>query len=1019
MKLQQSTNAFVKETFMDLKTQLEIVVKNHQASIQNLETKFDRLADKQSGRPSGSLPSNTQLNPKGHNSKAHQPLQSRNEHVNAIFTRSAENMLVEVGKFTFPIDFIILEMEEDSKVPLILGRPFLHTTDAVIRVKQKQLNLGVGTERMIFNIDSAMKHSYSNDDTYFSIDVIDEILEEDFDALLDEGSKILHYIEGTILEEEIFAEFDEFMAMTADENSDFESDTEDPPFEKITINTDYKIKTSLEEPPTDLELKPLPDNLEYVFLEEPFFLLVIISSQLSKEKKNKLIYVLKKHKQAFAWKMIDIPGICPSFCKHNIQLLDDKKPVVQKQRSPWVSPIHCVPKKGGITVVTNENDELVPTTTVTGWRVCIDYRKLNKATAKDHFPLPFMDQMLERLAGNKYFYFLDGFFGYFQIHIDPNDQEKTKSTCLFRTYAYRQMPFGLCNAPATFQRCMLAIFPDMIEESVKVFMDDFFVFGNSFDTCLNNLNKMIQRCKYAYLVLNWEKCHFMVKEGIVLGHKVSSARLEVDKAKIDVISKLPPLTNIKGIRSFLGHANFYRRFIKDFSKISRPLTKLLKKDTPFEFDDECQKDFESLKEKLTCAPVIVSPNWNLLFELMCDASDFAVGAVLADHLSRIENDETSDDSEVDDNFPGETLMEINTKDEPWFADFANYLVGNIIPKGMTYQQKNKFFSDLKHYFWEEPYLFKVCSDGMIRRCISGPETRTILDQCHHGPTGGHYGPNITAKKVLDSGFYWPTIIKEAHTLVRLCEACQKTKNISKRDEMPLNNIQVCEIFDIWGIDFMGPFSKSYKFEYILVAVDYVSKWAEAQALPTNDARVVVTFLKKLFCHFRMPKALISDRGTHFCNKIMEKTMKRYGVNHRFSTSYHPQTSGQVENTNRALKRILEKTVKDNPAIWSRKLNDALWAFCTAYKTTTDATPYKLIYGKNCHLPFEIEHRAYWALKNCNPDLIAAVKHQYPSGYVELYGKDGKTFIVNGHRLKLYHEEDNNSREAVTPFFPKE
>ncbi|GJR23332.1 reverse transcriptase domain-containing protein [Tanacetum coccineum] len=377
----------------------------------------------------------------------------------------AKNMLVEVGKFTFPADFVILEMEEDSKVPLILGRPFLHTADAVIRVKQKQLNLGVGTERMIFNIDSAMKHSYSNDDTCFSIDVIDEILEEDFDALLDEGSKILHSIEGTLLEEEIFAEFDEFMAMTADENSDSESDTEDPPFEKITINTDYKIKTSIEEPPTDLELKPLPDNLEYVFLEEPSFLPVIISSQLSKEKKNRLISVLKKHKQAFAWKTTDIPGICPSFCKHKIQLLDDKKPVVQKQRrlnpnmqevvkkeimklldtgiiypiadSPWVSPIHCVPKKGGITVVTNENDELVPTRTITGWRVCIDYRKLNEATAKDHFPLPFMDQMLERLAGNKYFCFLDGFSGYFQIPIDPNNQEKTSFTCPFGTYAYR------------------------------------------------------------------------------------------------------------------------------------------------------------------------------------------------------------------------------------------------------------------------------------------------------------------------------------------------------------------------------------------------------------------------------------------------------------------------------------------------------------------------------------------------------------------------------------------------------
>nr|GEW11434.1 reverse transcriptase domain-containing protein [Tanacetum cinerariifolium] len=380
IKSLQSTNVFVKETFMDLKTQLKTVAKNHQASIQNLKTKFDRLADKQSGRPSGSLPSNTQPNLRG--GKAYQPSQARNEHVNAIFTRSelvsnkhkleqisstflsdkssamiqnkvppklrdprsfhipctyskafscnaladletlkptkmsvrladksfqypvgiAENTLVEVGKLTFPADFAILKMEEDSKVPLILGRPFLHTADAVIRVKQKQLNLGVGIERMIFNIDSAMKHSYSNDDTCFR----------------------------TLLEEEIFAEFDEFMAMTADENSDFESDTEEPPFEKIIINTDYKIKTSLEEPPTDLKLKPLHDNLEYAFLEEPSFLHVIISSQLSKEKKNKLVSILKKHKESFSWKITDILGICPSFYKHKIQLLDDKKPVVQK-----------------------------------------------------------------------------------------------------------------------------------------------------------------------------------------------------------------------------------------------------------------------------------------------------------------------------------------------------------------------------------------------------------------------------------------------------------------------------------------------------------------------------------------------------------------------------------------------------------------------------------------------------------------------------------------------------------------
>ncbi|GJR35240.1 reverse transcriptase domain-containing protein [Tanacetum coccineum] len=201
----------------------------------------------------------------------------------------------------------------------------------------------------------------------------------------------------------------------------------------------------------------------------------------------------------------------------------------------WVSPVHCVPKKGGITIVANEENELILTCLVTGWRVCIDYRKLNEATRKDHFPLPFMDQMLKRLAGNKFYYFLDGFLGYFQISIDPQDQEKTSFTYPYGTFAYRRMPFGLCNAPGTFQRCMMAIFYDMIEKTMIVFMDDFLVFGDSFDSCLSNLEKMLKRCEDTNLVLNWEKCHFMCREGIVLGHKILKSGIEVDHAKVDVM----------------------------------------------------------------------------------------------------------------------------------------------------------------------------------------------------------------------------------------------------------------------------------------------------------------------------------------------------------------------------------------------------------------------------------------------------------------------------------------------------
>nr|GFB95313.1 reverse transcriptase domain-containing protein [Tanacetum cinerariifolium] len=272
------------------------------------------------------------------------------------------------------------------------------------------------------------------------------------------------------------------------------------------------------------------------------------------------------------------------------------------------SPAHCVSKNGGFIVVENEENELILTRLITGWHVCIDYRKLNEATHKEHFPLPFMDQMLERLAGNQYYCFLNGFSGYFQILIDPKDQEKTIFTCLYGTFAYRCMPFGLCNAPGTFQRCMMAIFHDMIEKTIEVFMNDFLVFGNSFQTCLSHLEKMLKRYEDTNLCLNWEKSYFIVKEGIVLGHKTSKEGIEVDNAKVDVITKLPHPTTVKGICSFLGRAGFYRRYIKDFSKIARPMTRLLEKDTPFLFSKECVEAFQTLKRKLTEAPILIAPD---------------------------------------------------------------------------------------------------------------------------------------------------------------------------------------------------------------------------------------------------------------------------------------------------------------------------------------------------------------------------------------------------------------------------
>ncbi|GJT07269.1 reverse transcriptase domain-containing protein [Tanacetum coccineum] len=800
-----------------------------------------------------------------------------------------------------------------------ISRPIGIAKDVNVKVGVFQFpdDFDVANEAITYNLDQTSRYSANyNDMTANRIDVVELAYEEysqevlgfsDMIPIVSNSSPTLTpFGDSDFL---LLEEADAFLALADDPTSPevdesyydpegdililealLNSDPSPPPNQGNylpEIRKELKIceaktaKSSIDEPP-EVELKDLPPHLEYAFLEDNNKLPVIIAKDLSVDEKTALIKVLKSRKRAIAWKLSDIKGINPEFCSHKILMEEDYEPAVQHQRrvnpkihdvikkeveklldagliypisdSPWVSPVHCVPKKGGMTVVTNDENELVPTRLVTGWRVCIDYRKLNEATRKDHFPLPFMDQMLERLAGNEYYCFLDVFSSYFQILIDPKDQEKTTFTCPYGTFAYRRMPFGLCNAPGTFQRCMMAIFHDMIEKTMEVFMDDFSVFRNSFSTCLSNLEKMLKRCEETNLALNWEKSHFMVKEGIVLIHKISKKGIQVDKAKIDVIAKLPHPTTVKGIRSFLEHA-------------------------------------------------------------------------------------------------------------------------------------------------------------VIWRCVSGQEAIDILIACHSGPTEGHYGANYTTKKVFNSGFYWLTIYKEAHELVKNCDSCQRQGKISQRDEMPQNSIQVCEIFDVWGIDFMGPFPSSRGNKCILVAVDYLSKWVKAKALPTNDARVVVKFLKSLFARFGTPRAIISNRGTHFCNDKFAKVMSKYGVTHRLATAYHPQTSGQVEVSNRGLKRILERTVGENRASWSDRLDDALWAFHTTYKTPIGCTPYKLVYGKSCHLPIELEHRAYWALKHANFDLKTAGDHRklQLNELNELRDQAYENSLIYKERTKKLHDSKIKNR----------
>jgi transposase InsO family protein len=1022
-----------------------------------------------------------------------------------------------IGGQEFLLNYLVMRPERPSTYPILIGRPWLYGAQVVTDWGKKEFRFGAPTTSVSWGHDKHQgetTHELEEYDSEFSDELTSELdSDEDEVYMLNLLSQISEEeVFGDLQDQHNSAkapmlsddQVETTQAEVLGKNTQQGDIIEDPQDDKMVDEEKTKKHVTFADPISqDMEHKPelkskkessndpMNGGLRLAHLEETFdptmrnktevvraetFRKISVSDgkpfyigyALESVEEKSLQDLLVEYGDVFAWKHSDITGIPRELGEHRIDLMLGARPVRQRQyrlnpkyslmvkeeidrlleadfiypvlTSEWVSSLVIVPKKLGV----DKKPKI---------RVCQDFRKLNEATLKDHYPIPFTDMVLDIVASREAYSFLDGYSGYNQIWIREEDQLKTAFTTEWGVFAFRRMPFGLCNAPGMFQRVMMNIFHDFLRNFLEVFIDDFAVYGAAKDH-VQHLRKTFQRCRETDLKLHPGKCFFGVQEGILLGHKVSKKGIEVDQEKIAVWLAVAFPSSLVEVQGFLGCSGYYRRFIIHFAKVALPLTLMLRKDSDFEPTPERLAAFNELKKRLAEAPILVTPDWSKEFHVYVDVSGFCIGAVLsqldeegrdhpiyfasrqlapaeknysptdrealgiiysckkfrhyllgykvifhtdhnalkymvnkadvtgrvarwilllqefdyevrirpgkqhanADFFSRIEGKE--DSKEVEDQFPDEDLFHVGRGEDTWYSDIIQFLLTTRLPRDLNQEEAAVFLRKVRPYLLVKGILHKEGVDGRLRRCLEKNEVSIVMRAMHEEEAGGHYAKETTTKKILAAGYWWPTLHKDVYFFVRGCDPCQRVGKPAHSRHHPLTPILPLAPFEKWGIDFIGPITpvtRSGRNRYIILATDYATKWVEARPTSKDNALTVARFMyEQIFTRFGPPLELVSDRGTHFLNEMIEELTNHYLIKHRKTTPYHPKANGLTERANGIIGKILNKTVAAHKTDWDNKLYSAVYSYNLAFKTTTGHSPYYLVFGQYSLVPVEFE-----------------------------------------------------------------